>query len=187
MITSDSKNFKEAAIAVKKLAQNAPKAINRAFARTGQRVQTVAVQEVRKEYIIRAGDVKKYGNLKLTQRNDDIEFRSRGRNIRLIQFKTTPSRVVQRRPKVLKAAVKRDGGKKQISGAFVQHMRNGSLGVFRRRGKQRLPIEQLYGPGVPIMLNSAKIRDKLQDEMTKKLEQRLEHEMNRAMKGAGFK
>ncbi|MEB9897644.1 phage tail protein, partial [Bacillus cereus] len=66
MITSDSKNFKEAAIAVKKLAQNAPKAINRAFARTGQRVQTVAVQEVRKEYIIRAGDVKKYGNLKLT-------------------------------------------------------------------------------------------------------------------------
>ncbi|WP_213431618.1 phage tail protein, partial [Paenibacillus dendritiformis] len=111
-----------------------------------------------------------YGNLKLTQRNDEIEFRSRGRNIRLIQFKTTPSRVVQRRPKVLRAAVKRDGGKKQISGAFVQHMRNGSLGVFRRRGKQRLPIEQLYGPGVPIMLNSAKIRDKLQDEMTKKLE-----------------
>lgn len=185
MITSDGKSFKEAAIAVKKLAEKAPRVVNRAFKRTGERLQTVAVQEVRKEYIIRAGDVQKYGNLHLGQKNDKIEFKSSGRNLRLIKFKTTPIRLVKRRPKVLKAAVKR-GDKKPISGAFVQIMRNNSLGVFRRRGKQRLPIEQLYGPGVPIMLNSAKIRDKLQDEMTQKLEQRLEHEMNRAMKEAGF-
>ncbi|WII39191.1 phage tail protein [Paenibacillus thiaminolyticus] len=187
MITSDSREFREAAIAVKKLAQKAPKAVNAAFKRTGQRVQTVAVQEVRKEYIIRAGDVKKYGNLKLTQRNDEIEFKSSGRNIRLIKFKTTPTRPVKRRPKVLKAAVKRHGEKKPIGGAFVQNMSNGSMGVYRRKGKRKLPIEQLYSPGVPIMLNSAKIRDKLEDEMTKKLEQRLEHEMDRVLKGAGFR
>ncbi|EJW16907.1 phage tail protein [Paenibacillus alvei] len=185
MITSDAKSFKEAAVAVKKLAQKAPKAVNRAFKRTGQRLQTVAVQEVRKEYLIRAGDVKKYGNLKLTQTNDELVFKSKGQNIRLIKFKTTPTRPVKRRPKVLKAAVKR-GNKKPISGAFVQNMRNSSLGVYRRTGKSRLPIEQLYGPGVPIMLNSAKIRDKLQNEMTKKLEERLTHEMDRAMKEAGF-
>lgn len=187
MITSDGKAFKEAAIAVKKLAQKAPKAVNRAFARTGQRLQTVAVQETRKEYIIRAGDVRKYGNLRLTQKNDELIFRSSGRNIPLIKFKTTPNRVVTRRPKVLKAAVKRNGDKKPISGAFVQQMRNGNNGVYRRKGKPKLPIGQLYSPGVPIMLNSAKIRDKLEDEMTKKLEQRLEHEMVRVMKGVGFK
>ncbi|NEZ45478.1 phage tail protein, partial [Paenibacillus alvei] len=86
MITSDAKSFKEAAVAVKKLAQKAPKAVNRAFKRTGQRLQTVAVQEVRKEYLIRAGDVKKYGNLKLTQTNDELVFKSKGQNIRLIKF-----------------------------------------------------------------------------------------------------
>lgn len=187
MITSDYRDFKAAALAAKKMAKNTPKAINRAFKRTGQRLQTVAVQEVRKDYLIRAGDVRKYGNLKLTQRDNEIEFKSSGRNIRLIRFKTTPTRVVKRRPKVLKAAVKRDGGTKPIGGAFVQHMRNDSLGVFRRRGKRRLPIEQLYGPGVPIMLNSAKIRDRLQDEMTQKLEQRLNHEMGRVLEEAGFR
>ncbi|WII39694.1 phage tail protein [Paenibacillus thiaminolyticus] len=186
MVTSDGKAYKEAGIAVKKLAQKAPKAIDRAFKRTGQRLQTVAVQEVRKEYIIRAGDVRKYGNLRLTQKKDEIIFRSSGRNIPLIKFKTTPTRVVKRRPKVLKAAVKKHGEKKPISGAFVQQMPNGNLGVYHRRRKGRLPIEQLYGPGVPIMLNAQKIRDKLQDEMTKKLEQRLEHELERVLKGAGF-
>ncbi|MEW9106289.1 phage tail protein [Paenibacillus sp.] len=186
MLTTDSKELKAASIAVKTLSKKVPKAINSAFRHTGQRLQTAAIQEVRKEYVLKAGDVKKYGNMRLKYGTGEITLKSVGRNIPLIKFRTTPTRVVKRKPKVLKAAVKR-GEKKPILGAFVQRMGNGNTGVYRRLGKTRLPIGQLYGPAVPVMLNSAEIRTKLQAEMDQRLEKRLEHELNRINREVGFR
>lgn len=40
------------------------------------------------------------------------------------------------------------GGAKKYPGAFVATMRSGHTGVFRRRGKARLPITELHGPSL---------------------------------------
>lgn len=41
------------------------------------------------------------------------------------------------------------GGAGRYPGAFLATMRSGHLGVFRRRGAERLPIRELFGPSVP--------------------------------------
>lgn len=40
------------------------------------------------------------------------------------------------------------GGAQKYPGAFVATMRSGHTGVFRRRGKPRLPIAELHGPSL---------------------------------------
>jgi hypothetical protein len=38
------------------------------------------------------------------------------------------------------------GKRTLVQGAFLAMMRSGHVGIFRRRGKARLPIEELLGP-----------------------------------------
>jgi hypothetical protein len=60
-------------------------------------------------------------------------------------------------------------------------MNNGHVGVFMRSSKKRLPVNELYGPAVPIMLNSPEIVGHLQTEANKRLQKRLDHEVNRVL------
>lgn len=41
------------------------------------------------------------------------------------------------------------GGRKVYPGTFLATMKSGHLGVFARRGKARLPIDERYGPSLP--------------------------------------
>ena len=43
------------------------------------------------------------------------------------------------------------GGREVLKSAFIATMRSGHVGVFRRTGKAKLPIKELYGPS-PINL-----------------------------------
>lgn len=178
MIEHDARKLHAAMMSIKIISQKMPKAMRSALHHTGQRLQTAAIRKARQEYVIKTGDVKKYGGLRVTQGQGTITLRSRGRNIPLIKFRTTPSRSVKNKPRTLKAAVKH-GGKKPVRGAFVSRMSNGNVGVYRRQAKKRLPIDQLYGPAVPIMLNSARIRAELQQEMDERLGKRIVHETER--------
>jgi hypothetical protein len=41
------------------------------------------------------------------------------------------------------------GGTKLISGAFVARMKSGHLGIYRRKGKTRLPIDEVFSSRLP--------------------------------------
>ncbi|MFU1797374.1 phage tail protein [Paenibacillus azoreducens] len=182
-VSIDAKQLKQATISLQFVQKNIPKAFVSAMNRVGQGVKTEASKKVRETYDIKAGDIKRYGNIRVTKANAaslQLLLTSKGPNIPLIRFKTRPSKPPKRRPKVLMASVKKSGGK-PIPGAFVAAMGSGHVGVFKRAGKSRTPISELYGPAVPIMLNEPGVAEHLQDEANKRMQKRLDHEVNRVL------
>lgn len=53
------------------------------------------------------------------------------------------------------------GKRKQYKGTFIARMPNGKRGVFKRSGKKRLPIKELFGPSIPAVF--------LQDDIQRNL------------------
>lgn len=45
--------------------------------------------------------------------------------------------------------VRADGGRQKIHDAFAVEFSSGYMGIFRRAGAARLPLQELYGPSVP--------------------------------------
>lgn len=168
-----------------------PGGINRAVAATLNRVstgmKTETSRQVRKRYNIKNADVKRYGNIKVTKAKTStlaIILSSTGQNIPLIKFNTNPKNI--RAVKVLKASVKRSG-RKSIPGAFVASMNGAHLGVFKRVGKTRLPVEEKYGPAVPVMMNNPEIQESLNEQAYIRMNKRLDHEINRVLGGIKLK
>ncbi len=184
----DLKNdLKQATISIKGVQSGVPKAIAAALNRVSEGMKTEASRAVRKRYNIRDKDVKDRGNIKVTRANMsrlEVLLTSKGRNIPLMKFSVSPTS--PRRVKVVKAAVKR-GGKKPIPGAFVASMRSGHVGVFKRLGNKRTPIEEKYGPAVPIMLNEPGIAEHLNAEAALRMSKRIDHEMDRVLGRLKFK
>ena len=62
--------------------------------------------------------------------------------------------------------------------AFIA--RSGFNGVYARKGKSRLPIQQLYGPAVPQMLSNGVVK-LITDEARATFAQRVDHEIDRVL------
>lgn len=183
-LSIDNKSLKSATVAIDFVSKQVPKAFSAALNRVGQGMKTEASRKVRETYHIRAGDVSKYGNIRVTKSDParlQLLLTSRGRNIPLIRFSTSPTSPPRRPPSVLRAAVRKGGGKKPIPGAFVARMQSGHVGVFMRSGTRRLPVNEKYGPAVPVMLNEPGVTEHLQKEAVERMRTRLDHEMNRVL------
>lgn len=162
------------------------KAVYSALSRVTTRVRTESGRKVRETYVVKSKAVT--GQVMLRRGNASNlsnELRWKGGNIPLILFRTNPKVPGGRRPRVLRAAVKRDGGNKPIDGAFLTRMSSGHVGVFRRSGRKRLPVEELYGPAVPVMLNNEEVVEHLENVAITEFDKRLEHELNRRLGGGG--
>ncbi|WP_020621130.1 phage tail protein [Paenibacillus daejeonensis] len=180
--SSTRKEFKQATVALKFVQNNIPKAFSAAMNRVAQGVRTEAVKKVREIYHVKAGDVRQ--TIRITKASAarlEMIFTSRGPSIPLIKFKTTPSKAPRKQPRVLRAAVKKKSGKKPIPGAFVAEMRSGHLGVFERAGKKRTPINQLFGPAIPVMLSEPGVAEHLQTEAQRRMAERIDHEVGRVL------
>lgn len=180
--SSTRKEFKQATMAIKFVQSAMPKAFSAAMNRVSQGVRTEAVKKVRELYYVKAGDVRE--TIRITKASAarlEMIFTSRGPSIPLIKFKTTPTKVPKKPPRVLRASVKKIGGKKPIPGAFVAQMRSGHLGVFERASKKRTPINQLFGPAIPVMLSEPGIAEHLQSEAERRMAARLDHEVGRVL------
>ena len=183
-ITTDNKQFKQATVSLQFVERNIPKAYAATLNRVGSGLKTEASRQLRKTYDIKHKDIIGLGNIKVTKANGSklqMLLTSKGRNIPLIRFRVSPSKPSARAPAIgARVSVKKSGGKR-IPGAFVQQMPSGHLGVFRRASKQRLPVDQLYGPAVPVMLNEPGVAEHLQEEAQKRIATRLDHEVNRVL------
>lgn len=49
-------------------------------------------------------------------------------------------------------------GRRLIPGAFLATMKSGHSGVFKRKGKRRLPIYETFGPSIPFVFIRARIQ-----------------------------
>lgn len=164
--------------------KKAPQAISSALNRALTNVASNISKEVRQDYNIKAADVKEtLIKTKASRQNLNAIVRSRGNLIPLDRFKVSPKKPAPKRKAPIKVGVKKNGVK-PISGAFVADI--SGVKVFQRQGKQRLPINRLFGPSVPQMLKNEEIRNVINEEGRETFYRRLDHEINRILeRGAG--
>ncbi len=160
----------------------APKAINSALNRTIEGVRTDITKQVTATYDIKAKPVR--ASMKITKSTLSTLQASAagvGSPIPLINFHVTPNKPGQQNPgTILRASVKKSGGK-PIPGAFVTTMKSGHTGVYMRKGKERLPVDEAFGPSVPQMMNEVKIRQEVMDGASERFSKRLDHEIDRLL------
>lgn len=155
------------------------KAMSRALNRALQEGRTAATREVSRRYTVKAKEVRptfkmhKASNSKL-----EADLSSTGENLPLSSYlhrPTTDTTGAQR--KQVRVGVKK-GGLKPLGQGFIWKGR-----VMQRVGQTRLPVEQKYGPAVPVILNNDEIVDKVVETMGESVDKRLEHETRRILEG----
>ena len=99
-----------------------------------------------------------------------------GSPIRLFKFRVTPT---SPRKQLVTASVKR--ASKSLPHAFVQQMRNGTIGVFERVGKSRYPIRQLYSVSAPQMAGNEEVLEGAMERASIVFDERLSHEIGRLL------
>lgn len=142
------------------------KALSAALNKVGAKARTEMTRAITDEFAIKQADVR--SRLSLSRANkghlvvvlDPYASRRRGRSLNLIHFIERQISLAELRRRrrsgntQMQFQIKRGGGRKQITGAFVG---NQGRTVFRRTGKARLPIEAVSTIDVPQMFNTRRI------------------------------
>ena len=180
MIRVDTSGLKQAEKRIKQLKNKTRISAYRALSRVFQNAKTNATREIRQRYAIKAADVNSTFSIKRASRDDlRAVIRSKSRGVGLDKYRYSPKLTKGKRPRVLKAAVKKGSALKPIKGAFVAD-KNG-VKIFIREGKKRLPIRRLYGPPAPEMFNNVEIRNMVEEKAHELYKQRLRHELDREL------
>jgi len=183
MIEVTAGQIEKAERMLRHLPEAAPKAMSSAIQRAAETARTEAARKVRETYFVKHSDV--IATIRI-QRPGALSANviSRGNAISLSKFNVTPKQPQPRRNAAIIVRVKKgEGG--PIKSAFVARMKSGHIGVFLRAGKQRKPIQELYGPPIPQMLGNPSVKEWVETQASEKLEERLTHEIDRILEGKG--
>lgn len=195
-ILIDTKKIETLTIELKGFEKEIGEATYHALNRTLDQVVTQVGRIIPKEYAIKAKEVKATfaGGIKRpTKSNLEASLTSTGHTLSLAHFPHTPSTPSSKKYKV-RATIKK-GVRKTINSnpkPFV--MSTGAktsdktqYNIFRREGKQRMPIKVLRTLSIPQMITNEKLTDQIQEFATEKMNERLQHEIERAMTNIGGK
>lgn len=138
--------------------QESPNAVRRATVsalnKLAQQGMNTGSRKLREEYNLKAGDIKKRVQIEKAKPNQLISIIvSRGsRRTPILYYGARQTK------KGLSVSIKK-GSRKVITHGFISTMKSGHTGGFIRRGKTRLPIDELYGPSVTHLFGSKKIQE----------------------------
>lgn len=154
------------------------RAINRATT-TGS---NMAAKEGVKHYFLKQKEIKSAISIrKANYRELNSEVTAYGNPRRLIKYKVNNKIPNTKIP--VKVAVKRGQPMKYMGEkTFVAKMDNGSIGIFKRRGKNPYPIDQLYGPSISSMYRNDSLTKTIYENAQEMLEKRLDHEIDRVLR-----
>jgi hypothetical protein len=140
------------------------KAVVRALNATIKQGETAMARQISLTYRISQSVVKQRLSVTRARRNGgrlelqvtlEATRKGRGRSMNMIAFVTTAARRLKTgKRNQTKLQVRRDGGRKQVTGAFIG---NQERTLFIRTGKARLPIEPVNTIDVVQMFNTRKI------------------------------
>lgn len=118
---------------------------------------------------------------------DPYAIRKRSRSLNMIRFVENKVTMAEgrRRKKAgtqdqLRFQIKKVGGKKIITGAFIG---NKGRTVFVREGKDRLPIKALSTIDIPSMFNARRIRSRVEARIRRELPVEFDRAINAALNG----
>jgi hypothetical protein len=69
--------------------------------------------------------------------------------------------------------------------AFMVRLKSGHIAVMQRRGEERLPVKQLYGPGVGLLFGSRRIMEATKTLIREKFAPRFGYWLTRYRSGGG--
>jgi hypothetical protein len=139
------------------------KARVRALNRTADTVLSRANREVSKDLGLKQKDSRAgFRRERATEAKPEALVIATGKRIPLIDF---AARQV-RRGVSYRIGVQ---GRKTLFGAFIATMRSGHRGVFKRRGRERLPIDERLGPSIPKSFINKRVQAVLKEVIASRL------------------
>ena len=153
------------------LATAFPRAGASALNKMATQAKTEASRRVRARYNIKKSDLDSNFKMKRANINHlESSVTASGKRLPLIDFGA-------RQRKVGVSVMVIRGQRKVVAHAFITTMRSGHEGVFRRTGKERLPIQELVSLSVPKMFGSRNIMAAMKDFVRLKIRPLLMHEI----------
>lgn len=166
------------------------KAVVRALNTTIKQGETAMARQISQTYRISQSVVKQRLSITRARRsNGRLEMqvtleatrKGKGRSMNMIAFVTTPARLLKSgKRNQTKLQVRRDGGRKQITGAFIG---NKSRTLFIRTGKERLPIAAVNTIDVVQMFNARKINDAVRTVLLDRFQTNFDRELRVVLGG----
>ena len=163
--------------------KGAQKAVSSALKRAGTAGLAYAARAVREEYLIRAGDFKRYTKTKrvynVSGGSTTVDLVFTGVHIPLIRFDARIAADGR-----VSARVKHGSARTAFDRAFRATVGDGHTGIFERETDARTPMRELFGPSVPQMLDANDdLQQDLGDKIRETFEQRIDHEILAVMNG----
>lgn len=153
----------------------------RALNRGATAGQTFAAREIARNYAIKVSRAKHSSGIKKASVNTpEATIVFRGRPLNITNFKVAPGRPQPARRPTLRVTIRKSKGPIEIKDTFLAPLRSGVRGA-RRKGPERLPIEQVFGPSVPSMISAEGIRENVIERMREVVLNRLDHEVSREL------
>ncbi len=167
---------------LRSIPRDVPKALTRALNKVAKSTHVKILRKISGEYAVSQRDLKEKNVflIRANYKNLRAIIRIKGRRIQILAFKAKQLK------KGVSYKIKKKGGRKIVY-AFMESppgsgkstmmpvkgksTSEGHRGVFKRRGKSRLPIVELYGPSVPAIFQNVRefAAETLQREIGNKL------------------
>lgn len=179
------------------LQNKTPTVLSRAINRTTTNIKKNMAQQTagkNGKYNIKSGDVKEsLSEQRATARNLQGRVAASGRPLLLSKFNADKSAGPiepvtyengKPTPKFYSAKVKKRGGKKALTGnprAFIEKSKAGLI-FLQRFSSKRYPLEPLYGPSVPQMIENRETIDFIYREAESTLQKRIDAEINNILR-----
>lgn len=174
-ISISEDNLKKVQIMIEKSPENVEQAARNALNRTIGSVRKEISVNIRKNYEIKAKDIKSALNLRHATNTSLIaEIKSKGSPRILQAFRVTmykPNKKGYTKPP--RARVFKVGSMKTVKGMFVNKKRY----LTQRTTTKRYPLRTPYGPSIPQMMGSKKVIDVIKDKAQDTLNKRFLHEI----------
>ena len=143
---------------LREIPRDVPKVLTRALNKVAKSTHVKILRRISSEYAVSQRDLKEKNVflIRANYKNLKAIIRIKGRRIQILAFKAKQLK------KGVSYKIKKKGGRKTVY-AFMESppgskqsttMASGHRGVFKRRGKSRLPIVELYGPSVPAIFQN---------------------------------
>jgi len=151
------------------------KSIGLALNRTADQARTEAGREIRERYNFKAREVSATFSIRRARGSQlDVVIRSRGRRTPLIKMAA-----LQKKAGVQVKVTKQ---RRLLPGTFIATMPNGNIGVYERKGKGRLPIQQLYTIAIPEAFTAEQVQEAVMSKVRDVFPKRLRFELERALR-----
>jgi len=160
---------------LKTMGAQAPVLMARALNRAGVAGKTAMVKAVVADTGIRQKEIEREVRLdKANVARPRVSVQIQGRRIPLIAFQARGPEPSKGRGRGV--SYKLRGSRGRIGYAFIATMPGGHRGVYKRRGKGRLPIKELFGPSLPHVF--AKFLPVFQERAQEAMVKTLRHEID---------